>query len=284
MAIHERTLSPRQAAQALGASESSLKRWIDAGDLVASRSAGGHRRLPLREVLRFAQREGLVVHNGASLGLPPTKPRVSLRHEVQVALMAGDEAALRHHLLAARLDAVSVAALADGPIRAAMTAIGKRWEKGPAGIADEHRATLVAMQAIQALRDTLPQPPADAPLAIGGAPAGDPYLLPTMLAGLVLQESGWRAIDLGPDTPAEALLAAARRHRATLVWRSYTGALHACEETELRSLCTALAGIPVVVGGRTSRELGTVLELPGLTVVDDMAGLVRTAMAIRNGT
>jgi excisionase family DNA binding protein len=283
MAIHEHTLSPRQAAQALGASESSLKRWIDAGDLVASRSAGGHRRLPLQEVLRFAQREGLIVHNGASLGLPSGKPRVSLRHEVQVALIAGDEAALRHHLLTALLDGVSIAALADGPIRAAMTAIGRRWEKGPAGIADEHRATLVAMQAIQALRDTLPQPQADAPLAIGSAPAGDPYLLPTMLAGMVLQESGWRTIDLGPNTPTEALLAAARRHRANLVWRSYTSELQSNEESELQTICTTLAGVPVLVGGRTCHTLGRAVELPGVTMVDDMAGLSRTAMAIRNG-
>jgi len=39
-----RQLSPRELAEALGVSESSLKRWVDAGKIAASRTEGGHRR------------------------------------------------------------------------------------------------------------------------------------------------------------------------------------------------------------------------------------------------
>jgi MerR family transcriptional regulator, light-induced transcriptional regulator len=284
MTISERTLSPRQAAQALGASESSLKRWIDAGELEARRSAGGHRRLPVAEVLRFAQREGLQVRNGDLLGLPPVQAGRSLRRDVQVALMAGDEAALRRHLLTAHLDGIGVAALADGPIRAAMAMIGRRWLKGPGGIADEHRATLIAARAIDALRDALPQPAPDAPLALGGAPAGDPYLLPTMLTGLVLQEAGWRTIDLGPDCPDAAVLAATGRYQANLVWRTYSSTPDTRSGPALRHLASALDGIPLVVGGRTSHALGSALRVSSITHVGDMAGLFAHAVAIRSGT
>ena len=40
---------------ALGVSESSVKRWVDGGDLVAQRTAGGHRRIARGEALRFAR-------------------------------------------------------------------------------------------------------------------------------------------------------------------------------------------------------------------------------------
>lgn len=276
MATSARTLSPRQAAQALGASESSLKRWIDAGDLLASRSAGGHRRLQVAEVLRFAQRSGIALRDGGVLGLAPPRPDRGLAAAVRAALVAGDEGALRRHLLAARLAGIPVSALADGPIRAAMAAIGRRWQHGPEGIAIEHRATLVAVRAVSALRDALPQPAPNAPLTVGGAPAGDPYLLPTLLAGLVLQEAGWRTIDLGPDTPDEALCAAARRHRASLVWLSCT-AVPGRPAAALRALEAALGGVPLLVGGRSAPAAA------GITVVGDMAALAAAARGLRMG-
>ncbi|MEL7167863.1 MAG: PAS domain-containing protein [Bacteroidota bacterium] len=47
--------SPRQVAEGLGVGESTLKRWVDAGRLKAHRTAGGHRRVSLAEVLRFVR-------------------------------------------------------------------------------------------------------------------------------------------------------------------------------------------------------------------------------------
>ncbi|MEM6782550.1 MAG: PAS domain-containing protein [Bacteroidota bacterium] len=55
--------SPRQVAEGLGVGESTLKRWIDAGRLHAHRTAGGHRRVSLAEVLRFVrQGEAELLH------------------------------------------------------------------------------------------------------------------------------------------------------------------------------------------------------------------------------
>ncbi|HEX9106572.1 MAG TPA: MerR family DNA-binding transcriptional regulator, partial [Longimicrobiales bacterium] len=49
-------LSPRELAEAVGVSESSLKRWADRGVLAVERTAGGHRRIPLGEAVRFIRR------------------------------------------------------------------------------------------------------------------------------------------------------------------------------------------------------------------------------------
>lgn len=48
-------LSPRELAQAIGVSESSIKRWIDDGLIGATKTAGGHRRIAGSEAIRFVR-------------------------------------------------------------------------------------------------------------------------------------------------------------------------------------------------------------------------------------
>jgi molybdopterin-binding protein len=50
-------LSPREAAEALGVSYPTLKQWIYRGKIKTVKTAGGHHRVPAREVERFLPRE-----------------------------------------------------------------------------------------------------------------------------------------------------------------------------------------------------------------------------------
>jgi len=50
-------LSPREAAQALGVSYPTLKQWIYRGKIKTVKTAGGHHRVPARELDRFLPRE-----------------------------------------------------------------------------------------------------------------------------------------------------------------------------------------------------------------------------------
>jgi len=52
---HEPTLTLGEAAEALGLSTSTLRRWADAGRIQSLRTSGGHRRFPTREVQRLAR-------------------------------------------------------------------------------------------------------------------------------------------------------------------------------------------------------------------------------------
>ena len=68
---------------------------------------------------------------------------------------------------------------------------------------------------------------------------------------MVLHECGYRAINLGPHTPNNVLLAAVKKHHPVLVWR----ALSSITDTDavgadLRDLAEHLGEIPLVVGGR----------------------------------
>ena len=60
-ASSQRTISPRHLAEAIGMSESSLKRWADRGFLSVTRTAGGHRRIAVQEAIRFIRSRELTI-------------------------------------------------------------------------------------------------------------------------------------------------------------------------------------------------------------------------------
>ncbi|MFT3697945.1 MAG: helix-turn-helix domain-containing protein [Kofleriaceae bacterium] len=217
-----RLLSPRELADALGVSESSLKRWVDAGKIQAARTEGGHRRITLSEAVRFVRETGAPVARPEILDMGDiTSVRGASRSEEAFRhyLIEGDAAAARGWLLERYLAGEAVASLCDGPVKAAMYYIGELWQHDAEGVFIEHRATDVALQALFALRAVI-DPPANAPLAIGCGPQGDPYIIPSMMAALVLSSVGVRTMNLGADTPVSALTLAVARHQPALVWIS----------------------------------------------------------------
>ena len=62
-------LSPKNLAQAIGISESSLKRWADDGQIRVMRTAGGHRRIAVEEAVRFIREIGIPLVQPDALGL-----------------------------------------------------------------------------------------------------------------------------------------------------------------------------------------------------------------------
>jgi excisionase family DNA binding protein len=273
-------------ADAIGVSESSVKRWIDDGTIAASRTAGGHRRVSLREAVRFIRTSGMLVVRPEVLGL------VDLEAVRRGRLARGPESALKRALVVGRADLVrgivvsqylagaSPAELCDGPIAGAMRDIGEMWQKDSGGVAIEHRATDLCFEALSVARSLVPAPGEGTPVATGGAPSGDPYLLPSLMAAFVLAAEGWRATNLGPDLPLEALASAAEHDRAGLVWLSVSS--EAAGErlaAEIAGLVERLAasGACLVVGGRAIPES---LGLPGggfrvARTMSELAGIAR---------
>ncbi len=261
-----RLLSPRELADALGVSESSLKRWVDAGKITAARTEGGHRRISLPEAVRFIRETGAPLARPELLDMPevaaiqqrPASARGSdgFRHY----LIEGDAAGARGWLLSRYLSGSSVAELSDGPVRDAMHRIGDLWQHNPEGVFIEHRATDACLQALAHLRSMF-EPPARAPLALGGAPAGDPYIVPTFMAAMVLASVGMRTVNLGPDTPVSALDHAYAHHVAAgsqpaLVWVSASAHVSPARAQELERWLSGLPATTVaVVGGRRGHDI-----------------------------
>lgn len=253
-----RLLSPRQFAHALGVSESSLKRWVDAGKITAARTDGGHRKIALSEAVRFIRETGAPLARPEVLDMPEVavaQERTLAGDDLYALLVAGDSVGARGWLLARYLAGASVEELCDGAIKDAMHVLGELWKHDADGIFIEHRATDLCLQALAQLRNTF-EPRLDAPLALGGAPEDDPYLLPSFMAATVVASAGMRAVNLGPDTPIAALQAAVAHHAPKLVWLSASAPLPASQAREIAAwIATLPPRVTAIVGGRESDRI-----------------------------
>ena len=280
-------LTPRELAEAIGSSESSVRRWVDAGDIAISRTAGGHRRILLAEAVRFIRLIGAPVLRPDLLGLdaPPDDAAGGAppgdADRLYEAIAAGDRGAARGLLAASYLKGRGLAELFDGPVREAMHRVGGLWAHDARGILVEHRATQICVDAVAMLQALLPPPETDRPrpLALGGAPEGDPYQLPTMMAAAVVSEAGLRAVNFGPLTPVKLLGREAADQGARLVWLSVSAPQDfKALRREAAGLAATLAanGIDLVLGGRHRAEC-----VPGaydnVRVADSMADLAALA-------
>jgi excisionase family DNA binding protein len=272
-----RHLSPRDLADALGVSESSLKRWVDAGKIAAFRTEGGHRRILVAEAVRFIRDSGTPVARPELLGLPEiaTPQRAATSTELLPFLLEGDVTGARAFLLTRYLAGTSIAELADGPNRAAMHALGELWRHEESGIFVEHRGTDTCLQAISYLRHMI-DAPANAPLAIGAGPEDDPYMIAPVLAAMVTTVAGFRTVNLGPDTPLAALQAAVAHHRPRLVWISASTPIN---PSRARSIARWLATLDTltIVGGRHGSILA---DAPNVRYLDTMTDLAAAAARI----
>lgn len=260
-------LSPKELARAIGVSESSLKRWADDGLIKTSRTAGGHRRIALTDALRFIRESRSLLVNPDVLGLTDVRAvrsddtlDQSDSDRLFAYLRDGRAAEARGLLLSRYLDGESLAAMFDGFLREAMEQLGRLWQHSETGIILEHRATDICVQAVQQLRSMLP-PQHGGPVAVGGAPSGDPYLLPSLLVATALMSESYDAMNLGPETPCASLLRAADEFDAKLVWLSISVAQRPDEMRQdvIKLACElGTRGTRLIVGGQ---KCG-VLDLP----------------------
>ncbi|MEM7480220.1 MAG: B12-binding domain-containing protein [Acidobacteriota bacterium] len=282
-------LSPRDLAEAIGVSESSIKRWADDGVIQAERTAGGHRRIPITEAVRYLRESRATLSNPAALGLEdvvvandpgdqrPPEERLfeDLRH--------GRSQRARGLLLSLFLEGASIAQIVDGPLRIAMRRVGELWLQGEEGIFREHRATDITIQGLHQIRSVVAPPPDSAMAAVGGAPTGDPYMIPSLAVSTLLEVEGFRATNLGPETPSSTLLEAVRALAPKMVWISISTADQPARlSAEIRHLLDKLSkhGVLLMLGGKKVREVDLPAKNPRLFVGDSMAELAAFARGL----
>ncbi len=272
-------LTPRQVAQAIGVSESSLKRWCDQGMIDTVRTAGGHRRLPRSAVLSFIRENGHELADPQVLGLPSKAghgPRLtgSTREQFVTALVEGREELARQTIWEMYLDGDSLERIFDDVIAPAMSDIGKQWDCGEVAVYQERHGVQIVLRILHEIRQGLP--PVDPNLiAIGGTVEGDQYSLPTTMVELILRSRGLRASSLGASLPFESLCEAINTHNPMLFWLSVS---YLADEESFLDGFRRLADvarqrkIPIIVGGNALRaELRR--EMPFAIYCDSMRQL-----------
>ena len=256
-------LSPKQVARAIGVSESSLKRWCDSGRIPTSRTAGGHRRLRVADVVRFVREEQHPLAAPEVLGLPAVTDgaQLGLRRggeRLADALLAGQDEAARRLLFDLYLAGHSLSVLCDQVIAVALHEIGHRWECRTADVYQERRSCEIMQQVLSEFRRLI-APAEPEWTALGGTLEGDHYTLPGAMAELVLRDSGWSATNLGSSIPAESLAGAVATQSPRMFWISVS---HFGDEAQF------VARFAIVA--EACRRAGTILVVGGQKLADSV--------------
>ena len=112
--------------------------------------------------------------------------------------------------------AFSVPTVVDEIIVPLLARIGAAWEKGRVGPAHEHLATVVIRRFLEWMLGIVDVGDG-APVMVSATPAGEKHELGALLAAVSGAAEGWKGVFLGPDLPAEEVVAAALRLEAGVV-------------------------------------------------------------------
>ena len=255
-----RLITSTEAAERLGTSPTSIKRWADEGKLRCVRTVGGHRRFTSEDLERFRREE-----MGAEAD-------VDWWADWTQVLTADEPHELLARVYALRSEHQSWAETCDalGPI---IHEIGEAWLRGEMSVVQEHRASAALSRALASLTDTLPIPP-DAPRAMLVTLEEEEHTLGLSLVNLALREAGWRTLWSGGRTPLAGLGDALDASRVDLLAVSASvtcsdGALMAARAQSLAELCWPRR-IELLLGGAGQwpepppwgRRLRSVVGLP----------------------
>ncbi len=229
MGDRETYLKTQQVADALGVSVSTIKRWVDSGELKAVRTLGKHRLIPLTDAIGFARRQDLPTTSLEKL--KATGPAAAIndqivlneatRDELLGLLKDGRTREATQRIVDIGKSGVGAVALADDLIRPVMERIGHSWMVGAWDVYEEHQASLAVAAALNELIGKMPAGGGpNAPVAVGATPDGDFYQISLQLGELVLREAGWDVRNLGSNLPLKSLARAVHDYRPNLVFLS----------------------------------------------------------------
>jgi excisionase family DNA binding protein len=188
--VSEQMLSVGEAARRLGVKPVTVQRWVDAGNLSALRTVGGHRRIPATEVRRLLADNRSVSQTG------------QLSSWVDQ-LFEADAVAIAEAMRRARRRKGSWYAVVEELV-AAVSEIGAMWEAGECRVYQEHAASEALKRAIH-LCLAKHANTADQGLAVLFTVPGERHSLGLSLAQLVVADADRDILWLGDGPPEDEL-------------------------------------------------------------------------------
>lgn len=241
-------LSIEQAAQVLGLHYMTVYRYIRLGRLQAEHRDGRWR-------IRPADLERLRQSGPGAAGdrRRPARPGGSeqVNRRLLERLVAGDGIGA-WSIVEGALPARAPASLYTDVIGPTLEALGDGWASGRFSVADEHRATALALGIVGRLGPLFRRRGRRRPgqVLLAGI-EGDSHVIPLMMVSDVLSAGGYEVVHLGADVPVSTLVpfAVATRQLCAVGLSASTDASAGRSAGTVAALRERLAGVPIVLGG-----------------------------------
>lgn len=176
--------------------------------------------------------------------------RVEYGRRIEPRLIAGDEAGAWSVVDGALAAGLTPSEIHLQVLSPALARIGERWAAGDLSIAEEHRATAVTMRIIGRLGPRFSRPGRTKGTVVIGGPSGDQHALPSAMVADLLRGEGYSVIDLGPNSPPDSFVDAARSaERLVAVGVSATTSDNDAAIAAVVDAVHTGVGCPVLVGG-----------------------------------
>jgi MerR family transcriptional regulator, light-induced transcriptional regulator len=236
-------MTVQEAADSLGVHYMTAYRYVRQGRLAGERQGAEWR-------IRPADVETLRGRSGTSSRRGPARIDAD-RQSLERRLLAGDVAGawwLVESHLGGGLDPPGVLLNLVVP---ALRSIGDRWAAGTVSVGDEHRATAAVERVIGHLGLQSGRRGKNRGTVALAAPSGDLHTLPVTIAADLLRWRGFAVLELGGNTPADAIGdAVAREQRLVAVGiASTTPGLEEEVASSVHAVRCAAPEVPIFLGG-----------------------------------
>jgi excisionase family DNA binding protein len=193
----KKPLTLQQAAVKLGVHYMTVYRYVRTGKLPANR-VGATWQVDPDDLARM---KAAVPRNSRDPAVRSTATRVQL----EARLLAGDEPGAWSVLEAALASDHSPPEVLLQLVSPALESIGERWHAGELTVADEHRASAVAVRLISRIGARFARRGPKRGSVVITTPPGEQHSAPVAIAADLLRWAGFNVVELGADTPADAL-------------------------------------------------------------------------------
>lgn len=192
-------------------------------------------------------RERAATEPAPELGMPSRAPQV---RRFLVALLEGRRREACELAMQDLRRDDDVGRVHDELLVPAQSDLGRLWQRGELGVAEEHLASRLVGEVLSVLRQRIPA--ADGPTVLVSCVPGNQHDIGAQMVADRLELAGWRALCLGADVPIGDLVQAVEQFApACLALSSGLGLQVRATAELIESLRAASqANVPVLVGGR----------------------------------
>ena len=187
----------QQAADKLGVHYMTVYRYVRTGKLSATR-VGGAWQVDPDDLARMKSA-------GRRSSRDPAARATATRAPLEARLLAGVEPGAWGLIEAALASDRSPSEVLLQLVAPALESIGERWHDGELTVADEHLASTVAVRLICSIGARFARRGVKRGTVILAAPPAELHSAPVAIAANLLRWAGFDVVELGADTPADAL-------------------------------------------------------------------------------